>query len=69
LGLILNIYPSPGGGGNMFKDLPPAYIGKLVTHFSKELVMPQDEENERVISYHLLSVGKLPLVTVKYRYK
>lgn len=43
------VYPSPGGGGNMFKDLPPAYIGKLVTSFNKDLVMPKDEDGERIV--------------------
>lgn len=34
----------------MFKDLPPAYIGKLVSIFNKDLVMPKDEDGERTIS-------------------
>jgi hypothetical protein len=29
----------------MFKDLPPTYIGKLVTNFNKELPMPKDGED------------------------
>eukprot|EP00026_Physarum_polycephalum_P002863 Phypoly_transcript_02872.p1 GENE.Phypoly_transcript_02872~~Phypoly_transcript_02872.p1 ORF type:complete len:594 (+),score=115.49 Phypoly_transcript_02872:625-2406(+) len=42
------VYPGPGGG-NMFKDLPPAYIGKLVTYFNKDIVIPKEDDGERNI--------------------
>jgi hypothetical protein len=41
----------------MFKDLPPAYIGKLVTYFNKDIVMPKEEDDERNISFVLISLS------------
>ncbi len=39
----------------MFKDLPPAYIGKLLGTINKDLVLPKEGEDERVISFVKIS--------------